>query len=72
MAVARDGKAWTVFTDGNLYSVDTQNAHCSTTGFAPGQNGWTTFGMGAFFSLLGLAIRNDKIAEFAYSPLLPE
>src|SRR5579871_3395854 len=46
MAVDRNANAWSVFTDGSLWRIDTSNAHCTATTFAPGQNGWTTFGMG--------------------------
>ncbi len=46
MAVDRNANAWVVFTDGNLYKVNTQNAACTATSFQPGQHGWTTFGMG--------------------------
>jgi hypothetical protein len=46
MAVDRDGHAWTVFTDGTLYKVDTKTAKCTATSFVPGQSGFTTFGMG--------------------------
>lgn len=46
MAVARDGTAYVVFTDGHLYKVDTSNAHCSSTPFQPGQHNFLTFGMG--------------------------
>lgn len=46
MAVDRDGGAWTVFTDGQLYRVDTKTAKCTATSFVPGQHGFTVFGMG--------------------------
>jgi hypothetical protein len=46
MAVDRNANAWSVFTDGNLYRIDTDTAHCTATSFVPGQHGWTTFGMG--------------------------
>jgi len=46
MAVDRNAQAWSVFTDGSLYQIDTSNAHCTATSFVPGQSGWTTFGMG--------------------------
>jgi hypothetical protein len=46
MAVDRNAQAWVVFTDGTLARVDTKNAHCTPTTFAPGQSGFTTFGMG--------------------------
>ncbi len=46
MAVDRNAQAWSVFTDGNLFQIDTGNAHCTSTSFVPGQKGWSTFGMG--------------------------
>lgn len=46
MAVDRGAQAWVVFTDGTLARVDTKNAKCTPTSFAPGQSGFTTFGMG--------------------------
>jgi hypothetical protein len=46
MAVDRTGTAFSVFTDNNLYQVDTATAACVSTPFVPGQSGFTTFGMG--------------------------
>lgn len=46
MAVDRNAQAWVVFTNGTLARVDTKTAHCTPTTFAPGQGGFTTFGMG--------------------------
>jgi hypothetical protein len=46
MGVARSGTAFTVFTDGRLYRVSTATAACTSTPFAVGQSGFTTFGMG--------------------------
>jgi hypothetical protein len=46
MAVDRRGTAWVLYTDGHLYRVDTSNASCAATSFAPGQHGFRTFGMG--------------------------
>jgi hypothetical protein len=46
MAVDRNANAWSVFTDGSLWQIDTSNAHCTATTFVPGQHGWSTFGMG--------------------------
>jgi hypothetical protein len=46
MSVARDGYAWVLYDDGNLFRVSTKDAACSPTAFAPGQQGFTTFGMG--------------------------
>jgi hypothetical protein len=51
MAVDRNANAWVVFTDGQLYQVDTTTAACKTTGFAAEQHGFKTFGMG--FSTAG-------------------
>lgn len=46
MAVARDGTAYVVFNDGNLFRVDTETGQCDATGYATGQAGFTSFGMG--------------------------
>jgi hypothetical protein len=46
MSVARDGTAWVVYTDGNIFHVSTKDASCTPTSFMPGQHGFTTFGMG--------------------------
>jgi hypothetical protein len=46
MTVDRSGIAYVVFTDGNLYRVSTKTAACAATGYIPGQQGYTTFGMG--------------------------
>ena len=46
MSVDRSGVAWVIFTDGHLFKVDTKTATCAPTSFAPGQSGFTTFGMG--------------------------
>jgi hypothetical protein len=49
MAVARNGIAYIVFNDGELFEVDTQAATlpCRTTGFVMGQGGFAPrFGMG--------------------------
>lgn len=46
MAVDRKGKAYSVFTDGNVYQLSTATAACAPTGYQPLQLGWQTFGMG--------------------------
>jgi hypothetical protein len=46
MAVDRAGTAYVEDGSGDLYTVDTRNANCSTTPFATGQAGVVTFGMG--------------------------
>ena len=59
MAVDRTANAWVVYTDGNLFKVDTKTAACSPTGFAPGQSGFLTFGMG--FSTDGAGSNKDTL-----------
>jgi hypothetical protein len=47
MAVDRQGIAYIVFNDGELFRVSTGTRACLSTGFAPNQQGFsTTFGMG--------------------------
>jgi hypothetical protein len=46
MAVNRAGIAYTVFSDGELFRVDTASAACEATGYPPDQEGFSTFGMG--------------------------
>jgi hypothetical protein len=46
MAVDRKGKAYVVFTDGNLFRVSTATAACIATPFTPGQRSFFEFGMG--------------------------
>jgi hypothetical protein len=45
MAIQRTGKAWTLFTDGNLYTFDIQTAQCQTTSYVSQQEGLILFGM---------------------------
>jgi hypothetical protein len=45
MAIQRTGKAWTLFTDGNLYTFDIQTAQCQTTLYVSQQEGLILFGM---------------------------
>jgi hypothetical protein len=45
MAVDRRGIAYSIFTDGNLFRVETASAACLPTTFVP-QDGFSTFGMG--------------------------
>lgn len=66
MAVARDGTAWTIFTDGNLYKVDTTNAACTATNYAPNQHGWTTFGMGYSTDAPGSDSETLYVSEAAF------
>ncbi|MBI4955441.1 MAG: hypothetical protein HY908_25690 [Myxococcales bacterium] len=45
MAVDRSGTAWLSYNDGGLYRASTRDAHCTATGFVPGQHGFGRFGM---------------------------
>jgi hypothetical protein len=46
MAVDRHGIAWSVFSDGRLFEINTKNAACKATSFTPNQDGFLNFGMG--------------------------
>lgn len=46
MAVTREGTAYAVFTDGQLFEVSTATAACTATTFEPYQLGFLKFGMG--------------------------
>jgi hypothetical protein len=46
MAVDRRGVAYVLYTSGKIYRVSTATGACTTTTFRPGQQGFTTFGMG--------------------------
>jgi hypothetical protein len=67
MAVDRHGHAYVVFNpSGNLFEVDTATAKCHPTGFVPGQNGFTTFGMG-FSTIAGGPAEVLYVAESSYT-----
>ncbi len=55
MAVDRRGKAYVVYSDGNLFAVSTATAACIATAYVPGQGGFTTFGMGFASDINGSA-----------------
>jgi len=46
MSVDRGGRAWVLFTSGEVFWVDTTDARCTPSGFEPGQGGFELFGMG--------------------------
>ena len=47
MAVDRSGRAWVLFSDGNIYHVDVTTAACTPTSFVPNQQAnFSRFGMG--------------------------
>jgi hypothetical protein len=66
MAVDRNAQAWVVFTDGTLARVDTKNAKCTPTAFVPGQNGFTTFGMGFSSNSPGSADETLFVSESTF------
>lgn len=49
MNVDQSAIAWVLFADGNIFKVDTADGSCTASGYAPGQQGFTTFGMGSTF-----------------------
>lgn len=59
MAVDRNANAWVVYSDGQLFKVDTKTAGCTPTSFTPGQAGFVTFGMG--FSTDGPGSTKDTL-----------
>ena len=46
MAVNRAGVAYVLYDDGNIYKASTKDASCTSSGYKPNQQGWSTFGMG--------------------------
>ncbi len=46
MSVDRGGRAWVLFTSGEVFFVDTRDASCAASGFERGQAGFELFGMG--------------------------
>jgi hypothetical protein len=66
MAVDRNAEAWSVFTDGSLWHIDTSNAHCTPTSYVPGQSGWTTFGMGFSVDVPGGTTDMLYVSEAAF------
>jgi hypothetical protein len=63
MAVDRNGSAWSVFSDGSLWHIDTTDASCTATSFVPWQSGWTTFGMGFSADVAGGATETLYVSE---------
>ena len=56
MAVRRNGIAYIVFNDGQLWQASVKDASCKSTPFEVGQHNMTTFGM-------GFAVDDDELAE---------
>lgn len=59
MAVRRNGIAYIVFGDGQLWQASVKDASCKSTPYVAGQHGMTTFGM-------GFAVDDDELAETLY------
>ncbi len=66
MAVDRNAGAWSVFTDGSLWRIDTSSAHCTATSYVAGQSGWTTFGMGFSADAPGGTAETLYVSEAAF------
>lgn len=66
MAVARDGTAWVLYQDGNLFKVSTKDASCEATTFEPYQEGFDTFGMG--FASNGAGSTQETLYIGGYPP----
>ncbi len=69
MAVDRKGIAWVLFSDGKLYHVDTTTAACSATSYVPGQQGFSTFGMGFVSDTSGSDAETLYVADYFGSGL---
>jgi hypothetical protein len=46
MSVARDGRAWVLYTSGEIFTVSTVDASCAATSFPPDAGRFELFGMG--------------------------
>lgn len=55
MAIDRQGIAWVLYNDGNLFRVPLEDLSCAATDFVPGQMGFELFGMGYSANDLGSA-----------------
>ena len=53
MSVDRNAVAWVLYTSGEIFNVSTENASCTATGFAVGQQGFEFFGMGFVTDAVG-------------------
>ncbi|MRG93051.1 hypothetical protein [Polyangium spumosum] len=64
MAVDRKGTAWILFSDGRIYHVDVKTAACAATAYAPGQQNFTTFGMGFVSDTKGSESETLYVADY--------
>ncbi len=65
MALGRDGNAWVLYSDGELFRVDVKTAVCQATRFTSGQMGFVTFGMGFVSDAPGSNLETMYIAGTA-------
>ena len=49
MNVDQSAVAWVIFSDANLFRVDTATGACTATAYQPNQAGFSTYGMGSTF-----------------------
>jgi hypothetical protein len=59
MSLDRNGTAWVVYDDGELFKVSTADASCTPTSYEPGQHGFTKLGMA--FSMDSASATNDSL-----------
>lgn len=55
MSVDRSGKAWVLYTSGEIFWVDIKNVACHPSNFPKGQNNYQLFGMGFVSDAAGSA-----------------
>jgi len=46
MSIDRGGRAWILYSSGELFQASTRDASCTRTGWRPGRGGFELFGMG--------------------------
>jgi hypothetical protein len=46
MSIDREGRAWVLYSSGEIFFVSIEDASCAASGFAPSQAGFDVFGMG--------------------------
>lgn len=70
MSVDRTGRAWVLYTSGEIFHVSTTDASCQPSGYAKGQGGYQLFGMGFVSDSPGssaekLYISGGRVADLA-------
>jgi hypothetical protein len=62
MSVDRSGRAWVLYSSGEIFWVDVTDASCQPSGFTKGQSGFELFGMGFVSDSPGSAAETLYIA----------